>query len=124
MLFGMEEELQPDEGDVKEPVPTDHRSNDVPTDHRPSDVPTDHRSSDVLTDHRSSERPAPEPIHKPQDGAEPAGDAAEQETEVKGSMTEGSKVPEHMIKTMEPAPTVPDTKSTAALNIPSTKQEL
>ncbi|XP_051895479.1 prolyl 3-hydroxylase 1 isoform X2 [Pristis pectinata] len=103
MLFGMEEELRLDEGDVKEPEPDDHR-------------PT--------------EASAPEPTSKPhsQDEAKPDETVPGEQTKAEGPTAESNGVPKPTIKTtdsiQEPAPAVSDQKTSAALNMPSAKQEL
>ncbi|XP_069775217.1 prolyl 3-hydroxylase 1 [Narcine bancroftii] len=103
MLFGMEEELLADEGDVKEPSANGHQPTQAAT---------------------------PEPTSKAhaQDGTEPDGKAPAGQTEVEGPTAESDGVPQSTIKTMDSSqelvPGVSDQKTSAALNIPPGKQEL
>ncbi|XP_062889324.1 prolyl 3-hydroxylase 1 [Mobula hypostoma] len=103
LLFGMEEELQQDEGEVKESEPDDHQPTEAP-----AAVPTSrpHAQDEVKLDELA---PGKQPkVEEPK--AESNGD------------------PEPTVKTMdsrqEPAPAASDQKATPSLNMPSTKQEL
>ncbi|XP_059807790.1 prolyl 3-hydroxylase 1 [Hypanus sabinus] len=99
MLFGMEEELQQDEGDIKEPEPDDQQ-------------PT--------------EAPAAVPASKPhaQGEVKPNEVAPGEQTKVEGPKAENNGDPKPTVKTMDSNQELADQRTTASLNMPSAKQEL
>ncbi|XP_072101062.1 prolyl 3-hydroxylase 1 [Mobula birostris] len=103
LLFGMEEELQQDEGEVKEPEPDDHQPTGAP-----AAVPTSRPHA--------------------QDEVKPDELAPGKQPKVEEPKAESNGDPEPTVKTMdsrqEPAPAASDQKATPSLNMPSTKQEL
>ncbi|XP_072887846.1 prolyl 3-hydroxylase 1 [Hemitrygon akajei] len=99
MLFGMEAELQQDEGDIKEPEPGDRQ-------------PT--------------EAPAAVPTGKPhaQGEVKPNEVAPGEQAKVEGPKAESNGDPKPTVKTMDSRQELADQRTTASLNMPSAKQEL